>query len=140
MIDYRIENDLSVDEFKEVLVSSSLGRRRPVNDQERLEKMLAHANLILTARDKGKLVGVARSLSDFAFCTYLSDLAVDLKYQKQGIGKELIRQTKLAASDAKIILLAAPAAVLYYPRIGMKHFDHCFCLDDVTELDTEQGQ
>ena len=97
-----------------VLVNSTLGERRPVNEPEKLHKMLEHGNLIVTARENDRLVGVSRSLTDFVFCTYLSDLAVDKAYQKQGIGKELIRQTKLAAPDAKLILLAAPAATAMY--------------------------
>jgi len=134
MIEYKIENNLSVDEFRRVLISSTLGARRPVNDDERLRKMLEHGNLIITARDNGRLIGVSRSLSDFAFCTYLSDLAVDQEYQKQGVGRELIRLTKLSAPQAKLILLSAPAAISYYPKIGMKQFEYCYYLDDITEL------
>lgn len=134
MIEYKIENDLTVEEFRMVLVNSTLGQRRPVNQPERLSMMLKHGNLIITARENGKLVGVSRSLTDFVFCTYLSDLAVDETCQKQGIGRELIRQTKIAAPLARLILLSAPAAVLYYPRIGMKRFDHCYLLDDISEL------
>lgn len=134
MIVYTIETDLSIEEFKAVLVSSTLGERRPVNEPERLRKMLEHGNLIVTARDNGKLIGVSRSLTDFLFCTYLSDLAVDKAYQKKGIGKELIRQTKLATPKAKLILLAAPAAISYYPKIGMSQFEFCYYLDDVSKL------
>jgi GNAT superfamily N-acetyltransferase len=134
MIEYKIENDLSVEEFRTVLVNSTLGQRRPVDEPGRLASMLEHGNLILTARENGRLVGVSRSLTDYSFCTYLSDLAVDEAYQKKGIGKELIRQTKLAAPSARLILLAAPAAISYYPKIGMKQFEHCFVLDDITEL------
>jgi predicted N-acetyltransferase YhbS len=134
MIEYRIENDLGVEEFRLLLVNSTLGNRRPLNEPQRLALMLKNANLTITARDEGKLIGVSRALSDFAFCTYLSDLAVDEAYQKQGIGRELIRQTKLAAPEAKLILLSAPAAVSYYPRIGMKRFDQCYILDNIDEL------
>ncbi|MBK8882994.1 MAG: GNAT family N-acetyltransferase [Bacteroidales bacterium] len=134
MIEYKTENELSLEEFRTVLVSSTLGQRRPVNEPERLRKMLEHGNLIITARDNGRLIGVSRSLTDYAFCTYLSDLAVDEAYQKQGIGKELIRQTKLAAPAAKLILLAAPAAISYYPKIGMKQFQHCYYIDDINDL------
>lgn len=96
--------------------------------------MLAHATLILTARAEGKLVGVARSLTDFAYCTYLSDLAVDVAYQRQGIGVELIRRTKLQAPQAKLILLSAPAAIGYYPKIGMTQYEFCYYLQDVEAL------
>jgi predicted N-acetyltransferase YhbS len=134
MIQYQTENDLSVDEFREVLVNSTLGERRPIDEPERLAAMLKHGNLIVTARENGKLIGVARSLTDFAFCTYLSDLAVDEHVQKMGIGKELIRLTKLAAPKAKLILLAAPKAVGYYPKIGMTQWQHCYVLDDANAL------
>lgn len=134
MMEYKIENTLSVEEFIEVLKRSSLAERRPVDDLARMQKMVKNANLTITARDGEKLVGVARSITDFAYCTYLSDLAVDEKYQRQGIGKELIRHTKLAAPDAKLILLSAPKAVEYYPKIGMTRHEHCYYLDDVEEL------
>lgn len=134
MIKYQIENNLSPQEFIEVLNKSTLGERRPVNEPERISKMLEYGNLIVTARENNVLVGVARSLTDFMYCTYLSDLAVDQSYQKKGIGKELIRRTKLESPKAKLILLAAPKAVDYYPKIGMKKWDQCYVLDDVIEL------
>jgi predicted N-acetyltransferase YhbS len=134
MITYQIEKNLSVEEFTEVLVSSTLGERRPINEPERIAKMLEYGNLIVTARFEGKLVGVARSLTDFLYCTYLSDLAVDENYQKMGIGKELIRLTKLETPKAKLILLAAPLAVSYYPKIGMERHENCYFIDDVNKL------
>jgi predicted N-acetyltransferase YhbS len=134
MIEYQKENNLSSDEFIELLVASTLGERRPVNDVERIESMLRNANIIVTGRNSSRLVGVARSVSDFVFCTYLSDLAVHIDFQKQGIGRELIRQTKLLAPKAKLILLSAPKAVEYYPRIGMKRHEHCYYIDSVEEL------
>lgn len=134
MIIYNIESSLSPEEFRDVLVRSTLGERRPIDSLERLSKMLHHANLVVTARDSGLLVGVSRSLTDFAFCTYMSDLAVDVAYQKKGIGKELIRRTKLETPDAKLILLAAPAAREYYPKTGMTQFEYCFVLDNVSDL------
>lgn len=131
---YQIEPDLSVQEFKSVLIQSTLGERRPIADEQRLRNMLQHANLIITARANGTLVGVARSITDFVYCTYLSDLAVDTGYQHQGIGKELIRQTKQAAPQAKLILLSAPKAVDYYPKIGMTQWEQCYVLDRVEDL------
>lgn len=133
-ITYQLENNLSVEDFRLVLNNSTLGERRPIDDTERLTTMLKNANLIVTARVEGKIIGVSRAMTDFAFCTYLSDLAVDENYQKKGIGKELIRQTKLAAPQAKLILLSAPKAVAYYPYIGMKHHPHCYYIDLVEEL------
>ena len=134
MIIYNIENDLSIEEFKAVLINSTLGERRPVEEPERLDKMLRFANLIITARENGKLVGVSRSITDFAFCTYLSDLAVDESYQKKGIGKELIKLTKKETPDATLILLAAPAAQAYYPIIGMKQFEQCYFIKDINQI------
>jgi predicted N-acetyltransferase YhbS len=133
-IRYQIENELPLHEFVSLLNRSTLGERRPVEDDERIKAMLKHANLILTARDEGLLVGVSRALSDFSFCTYLSDLAVDQAYQKKGIGKALIRETKMAAPLAKLILLAAPKAVNYYPKIGMTRHEHCYTLEDPQDL------
>ena len=127
MINYNLEPELSAIEFADVLNRSTLAERRP-KDPEVLQKMVAEADIIITARSEGKLVGVSRSISDFAYCTYLSDLAVDAASQKQGIGKELIARTKAQAPDVKLILLAAPAAQQYYPKIGMTHFEHCFYL------------
>lgn len=129
MITYQLENDLSAEDFIEVLRTSTLAERRPVDEPDRIKAMLANANLIVTARDNGKIIGVSRALTDFAFCTYLSDLAVDQSYQRSGIGKELIRQTHLAAPQTKLILLSAPAAVNYYPHIGMTRHEHCFYID-----------
>lgn len=134
MIKYQIENNISPNEFKELLIKSTLGERRPVGDFERIKAMVENANLIITARDELKLVGVARSVTDFVYCTYLSDLAVDDEYQKQGIGKELIRLTKRATPKATTILLSAPKAVDYYPHIGMTKHNACFLLNDENDL------
>lgn len=134
MITYQIETTLSTDEFRSVLLRSTLSERRPVDDEETLSKMVEHGNLIVTARENGVLIGIARSLTDFSYCTYLSDLAVDENYQKMGIGKELIRQTKLASPKAKLILLSAPKAVLYYPKIGMTQWEQCYVLDNLEDL------
>ncbi|MBE0571636.1 MAG: GNAT family N-acetyltransferase [Ignavibacteriaceae bacterium] len=131
---YAIESNLNSSEFIDVLNRSTLGERRPVDDFSRIKKMCENANLIVTARLDGKLIGVARSITDFVYCTYLSDLAVDVAYQKKEIGKRLIEETKKQAPQAKLILLSAPAAIDYYPKIGMKKHNHCFILDDISEL------
>ena len=95
--------------------------------------MLDHANVIVTAWSGDLLVGVSRAVTDFCFCCYLSDLAVDAQYQHQGIGKGLGALTHQAAGmETMLILLAAPAATEYYPKIGMKRFDHCFIRDRKT--------
>ncbi|HSW55350.1 MAG TPA: GNAT family N-acetyltransferase [Ignavibacteriaceae bacterium] len=131
---YQVEDTLDPSEFIDVLNRSTLGERRPVDDFSRIKKMCANANLIVAARLDGKLIGVARSVTDFVYCTYLSDLAVDEAYQKKGIGKRLIEETKKQAPQAKLILLSAPAAIDYYPKIGMRKHNHCFILDDIREL------
>jgi predicted N-acetyltransferase YhbS len=131
---YAIEKSLDVSEFIEVLKNSTLAERRPVDDEQRISSMCNNANLIVTARLDGKLIGVARSITDFVYCTYLSDLAIDVKYQKKGIGKKLIEETKKITPQAKLILLSAPAAVDYYPKIGMTKHNHCYYVDDIKDL------
>jgi predicted N-acetyltransferase YhbS len=128
MIEYKVGNNLDLDEVIELYRASTLGERRPVGERDRMQKMLQHANLVITAWEGGLLVGIARSLTDFAYCTYLSDLAVRLSHQRQGIGKELVRRTREGAGPAKIILLAAPKAVDYYPHIGFTHHPHAWIL------------
>jgi len=120
VITYRHGNDLDLDAVIELYRASTLGERRPVADRERMRLMLANANLVVTAWDDGQLVGIARSVTDFSYATYLSDLAVRLSHQKQGIGRELIRRTQALGGQATVILLSAPKAMEYYPRIGMK--------------------
>jgi GNAT superfamily N-acetyltransferase len=133
-MEYNIENNLDLQEFSQVLMDSPLAERRPIDEPQRLQKMLEFGNLIVTARYHGKLVGVARSLTDYSFCTYLSDLAVAKDFQRQGIGRELIRRTKRATPEAKLILLAAPNSLKYYPKIGLKKWEHCYVLDDINHL------
>jgi ribosomal protein S18 acetylase RimI-like enzyme len=134
MIIYQKESDLSPEEFRDILVNSGLGERRPIDDRERIAQMVKSANLIITARENGKLIGIVRALTDFVYCTYLSDLAVDRDFQKLGIGKELIRQVKLETPQAKLILLAAPNAKDYYPNIGMTRHENCYFIDEIGEL------
>jgi predicted N-acetyltransferase YhbS len=131
---YTVEKSLDVSEFIEMLKNSTLAERRPVDDEQRISSMCNNANLIVTARLDGKLIGVARSITDFVYCTYLSDLAVDVQFQKKGIGRNLIEETKKITPQAKLILLSAPAAVDYYPKIGMTKHNHCFYIDDVKDL------
>lgn len=118
MIRYHSGNDLDLDKVIDLYVDSTLGERRPVSDRERMAGMLRHANLVITAWDEDLLVGLSRSVSDFHYATYLSDLAVRLSYQRRGLGRELIQRTRGAAPAATLILLSAPAAEEYYPRIG----------------------
>jgi predicted N-acetyltransferase YhbS len=129
-ITFSKESELGVDEFVDVLRRSTLAERRPVEDPVRIGRMLEHANLVICARDiHGKLVGVSRALTDFAYCCYLSDLAVDTAMQGLGIGRELVRQThEHAGAGTTLILLAAPKAKSYYPHIGMETCDRAFTI------------
>lgn len=131
---YAVEKSLDLSEFIEVLINSTLAERRPIDDESRITAMCNNANLIITARLDRLLIGIARSITDFVYCTYLSDLAVDKKYQKMGIGKKLIEETKRITPQAKLILLSAPDAINYYPKIGMKKHNHCYYFDDISEL------
>ena len=91
--------------------------------------MLAHADVIVTARVDGRLVGVSRAITDFSYCTYLSDLAVDEAYQRRGIGREVIGgRTRRPVATTLLILLAAPKARGYYPHIGMTGHDSCWMI------------
>ncbi len=125
---YALEPGLGADEFIDVLVRSTLGERRPVNERARIEKMLRNADLIVTARDEnGRLVGVSRCVTDFSFCCYCSDLAVDKAQQGKGVGRRLIDESAKAAGEyAHFILLSAPGAVSYYEHIGMRRLDIAF--------------
>jgi ribosomal protein S18 acetylase RimI-like enzyme len=122
MIQYRDDAKVTVEEAIDLYIRSTLGERRPVDNKETFEAMLKNANLTITAWDQGKLIGISRSLTDFAYVTYLADLAVDQEYQRMGIGKELIAQTqKRLGPNCMIVLLAAPKANEYYEHIGFEH-------------------
>jgi ribosomal protein S18 acetylase RimI-like enzyme len=118
-ITYSIQKPITAQQLADVFRSS--GIRRPVDDLPRMQQMIDRANLIATAWDDAKLVGVSRSLTDFCYVCYLSDLAVDRAYQRQGIGKELVRVTREAIGErTSLLLLAAPEAQEYYPKIGFE--------------------
>lgn len=126
---YKSDVNITEQEFIDILKRSTLDARRPVDNRERIRLMLQHGNVLITAWDNDKLVGVSRALTDFSFCCYLSDLAVDEAYQRKGIGKKLIDETHLKAGlQTMLILLAAPAAANYYPRINMERFTDCFVI------------
>lgn len=118
---------LDLDEVIALYHHSTLGERRPVEDRSRMARMLAHANLVVVARDGDRrLVGIARALTDWAYATYLADLAVHAERQRTGIGRELVDRTAAAAPEARLVLLAAPGAVDYYGRIGMERHPAAF--------------
>lgn len=124
---YTVEAIVDVNEFRHLLNVSGLGQRRPVDDTARLSAMLANANLILTARMNGKLVGIARAMTDFSFACYLSDLAVSDEVQGQGIGARLIEEMRAHLGPmVNFILSSVPEAVPFYQRIGMSALPDCF--------------
>jgi GNAT superfamily N-acetyltransferase len=128
---YRLESypELRVEEFIDVLERSTLAERRPVGQPETIRGMLEHADVIVTARTGNLLVGISRAITDYTFCTYLSDLAVDQDFQRLGIGKELILRThQYAGLQTTLILLAAPKARTYYPKVGMHSHDSCWII------------
>jgi predicted N-acetyltransferase YhbS len=127
-IEYRTGTRLDLDEVLDLYRASTLGERRPIDDRARMDRMLTGANLIVTAWDGDLLVGIARSLTDWSYATYLSDLAVRVSHQRNGIGRELIHRTQAAAPGSAVVLLAAPASVDYYPKVGLERHDAAFYL------------
>ena len=118
-IEYKINPLISVSEFIDILKRSTLSERRPVDDIKTIKGMIENADIIITAVIESKIAGIARAVSDFHYCCYLSELAVDKDYQHRGIGKNLISELKKQLhKNCKIILLAAPNASEYYPKIG----------------------
>lgn len=128
MIDYRDDAHPTLEQARELYRASTLAERRPVDDDARFAAMLANANLVITAWEGERLLGIARASSDFSYATYLSDLAVRASHQRSGIGRELIRRTQACAPLASLVLLAAPAAEHYYPRIGFRHHPQAWLL------------
>jgi GNAT superfamily N-acetyltransferase len=131
---YRLEAhpELRAEEFIDLLERSTLAERRPVDEADTIRGMLLHADVIVTARAGGLLVGVSRAITDFHYCTYLSDLAVDADWQRRGIGRELIKRTHEAAGiNTTLILLAAPKAQTYYPHVGLVAHDSCWMIPRV---------
>ena len=128
-IHYQINTSITTDQFIELLKASTLGARRPIENRECMEGMINIANLTITAWDNDKLIGIARSVTDFHYCCYLSDLAVDVAYQKQGIGKQLLKETRQQLKPTcRLILLSAPAAVEYYPHLGFEKHPQAWIL------------
>jgi GNAT superfamily N-acetyltransferase len=127
MIDYQINQPL--DPLEVIRVFDSSGIKRPTHDVPRIARMFAASNLVISAWCEGFLVGVARALTDHGYGCYLSDLAVDKRFQKQGIGKELIQQVRSFIGDeASLVLQAAPGAMSYYPWLGFEKIDNGFIL------------
>lgn len=126
-ITYKFDIIPDIDQI--IALYESAGLNRPTDDKPRITKMYDHSNLVLTAWDDEQLVGISRSLTDFCYCCYLSDLAVKNEYQKAGIGKKLIELTKdKTGEQSMLLLLSAPAAMEYYPKIEMEKVDNGFII------------
>ncbi len=127
---YASEPELGVAEFRRVLVDSTLGETRPVDDEARLQAMLSGANLVLTARldiEGRPLIGVARAITDFSWVCYISELAVSQSAQGLGIGKGLMDEMRRQLGPSVAIsLISMPDAVGFYERIGMKRMTDAF--------------
>jgi ribosomal protein S18 acetylase RimI-like enzyme len=127
MIEYRHNSHLEATDVAAVFDAS--GIRRPTNDLARIERMFANANLVLSAWHEGKLVGVCRALTNFSYCCYLSDLAVDKAYQNRGIGQQLIANVRSAiGEEVALILVSAPEAIAYYPKAGFEKIENGFII------------
>jgi hypothetical protein len=134
-IEYKINAPISTERFIALLRSSTLGERRPIDDRACMEGMISNSNLTVSAWDNGVLVGIARSVTDFYFACYLSDLAVSQAYQKTGIGKQLqILTQKQLGPQCNLILLAAPAADAYYEHLGYTRHPRCWVLERRTRI------
>ena len=121
-VDFGREEGLAASEFIGLMHRSGLAARRPVDDETRIARMLANSNLVVTARDReaSTLIGVARSVTDFAYSCYLSDLAVDRTYHGRGVGRTLIEKTRTAAGgECMCLLLSAPDAMSFYQNLGI---------------------
>jgi predicted N-acetyltransferase YhbS len=135
-IEYRSSADISVEEAIDLYKRSTLSERRPVDRPDIFEGMLKHANLVISAWDGGRLVGISRSLTDFTYVAYLADLAVDTAYQRRGIGKQLIEETRQRLGrECMIVLLAAPKANDYYPKVGFEHNPRAWVLGPARTAD-----
>jgi ribosomal protein S18 acetylase RimI-like enzyme len=127
VITYKTSAKLEAHELSDLFKAS--GIKRPVEDLNRVKNMIDNSNLLVTAWDGEKLVGIARALSDFSYCCYLSDLAVDKEYQNQGIGHELVNEIqKLIGEESNLVLLSAPEAMEYYPKIGFEKAGNAYII------------
>jgi GNAT superfamily N-acetyltransferase len=141
-IQFKYGNDLDLDQVIELYKASTLGERRPVDDRQTMLDMLRHANLVVTAWRGNLLIGIARTLTDFNYVGYLSDLAVRASHQREGIGIALIQKTREKMGPrSSIILLAAPKATEYYPKIGFSKHNRAWILqatDPFPSLDDDK--
>ncbi len=124
-ISYTINPDLKPKEVSALFTNS--GIKRPAKDIPRIKSMIENANLIICAKDGKNLVGILRAVTDFSYCCYVSDLAVDKKYQRLGIGKKLVKAAqKTLGNKVMILLLSAPEADSFYSHIGMENIQNAW--------------
>lgn len=128
MILYEVEKNLSLEEFIDLLNDSGLGLRRPMHDQNHLERMLVNSNLVIVARERDEVVGVLRALSDFSYRTFIADLAVVSSRQGEGIGRGMLEFARSLAPEARLILFAAENAVGFYQKLGFNVHERCYQL------------
>jgi len=135
-IEYKVGKKISANQFRELLTRSTLAERRPIDDIECIAGMIENSNLVISAWHEERLVGISRSVTDFHFCCYLSDLAVDTGYQKEGIGKQLqVRTQEQLGPKCMLLLLSAPAANSYYEHIGYTNNERCWVLQRDEKID-----
>lgn len=134
MIVIQLEQHVSLEEFQQILLQSGLSKRRPMGQPQFLERMISGANLLVTARENGQLVGLLRGLSDFCYRTFVADLAVAQSHQRRGIGKQLLARCRQLAPEARILLLSAEDAVPFYQKIGFHLHERCYQLKVGEEL------
>jgi len=128
-IEYKINEPITSEQFVELLEKSSLAERRPIHNSECMEGVVKNSNLVVSAWHGDELIGIARSVTDFHYACYLSDLAVDQKYQKNGVGKRLLALTQEQLNEeCKLILVAAPDANSYYEHLGFENNPRCWVL------------
>ncbi len=126
-ITYQDMKDIKAEDVSRVFMKS--GIKRPYQDLDRMERMIKHADIIITAWDADQMVGIARAITDYSYCCYLSDLAVDSAYQKCGIGKELIQKVReKIGEESSLVLISAPGAVDYYPKVGFEKTDKAYIM------------
>ena len=126
MIEYR-EERLSAESYIEFLTRTDLGSQYPAERfEERINKLVKNVSISIVARDADKIVGVLFGLTDFAYWLYVTDLGVDREYQKQGIGKHLMKLAHEIAGGEKdivVYLIANDKAVPFYEKLGMTFAD-----------------
>jgi len=126
-ITYKDSLDIKAEELSNVFMMS--GIKRPYQDLDRLQRMINNSDIVITAWEDEQMIGIARAVTDYSYCCYLSDLAVNKEYQKSGIGQQLIERVReKIGEECSLVLLSAPEAVNYYPKVGFTQTDKAFVI------------